>query len=110
MPPRRAFLRLLGPIVWLALLCTAVPAQLQAQTTSVIQGIIVDPHGRPISGATVCLSSPTLALEAEVVSDATGSYRLPGLPSGTYNLKVTKADFAAKTYTALLVTVNSILT
>ena len=44
------------------------------------------------------------------MSDATGSYRLPGLPSGTYNLKVTKPDFAAKTCTALLVTVNSILT
>ncbi|MGH9632037.1 MAG: TonB-dependent receptor, partial [Bryobacteraceae bacterium] len=43
-------------------------------------------------------------------TDETGRYRLPGLPSGIYNVRVTKHGFGTKLYNQLPVTVNRVLT
>jgi hypothetical protein len=44
-----------------------------------------------------------------MITSATGSYRIPGLVAGTYNLRVVKPGFAERVYRRLTVTVNGSL-
>ena len=94
-----------------SLLCIflAKGARLTAQTTSTIQGNVTDPKGFAIAGAEITLSGPILVNKVTITSDATGSYRLPGLQAGTYDLQAGKPDFATKLHKRLDVTVNRLL-
>src|SRR5882672_1998318 len=100
----RLILWLLIPMV--CLLLVFLPAQVAAQTTSVIEGTIGDSQGRAITGAEVSLTGSLLAREIKNSSDLTGAYRLGGLQPGTYQLRVTKSGFAVQIYEGLVVTVN----
>lgn len=80
------------------------------QTTSVIQGTVVDPQGLAIAAAEVTISGSDRVGAIELQTDLNGSYRLAGLPSGNYNVRVTKPGFGAKLYELLPVTVNRVLT
>ena len=93
----------------LSLLFIVSPAYLPAQTTSVIEGTVQDPQGLAIAGAEIAVSGPALAVNIKITSGAAGSYRLPGLPAGTYHLRASHPGFAAKIYEGLLVTVNRIV-
>src|SRR5579885_3293185 len=95
----------------LAFACSILPGCLPpagAQTTSVIQGVVRDSQGLPIAGAEITLSGPLLARDARFTTDAAGSFRIPGLPAGSYNLRAEKADFAAREYEGLTVPINSV--
>jgi len=94
-----------------AFVCSLFPGSLRpasAQTTSVIQGVVRDSQGLPIAGAEITLSGPLLARDARFTTDAAGSFRIPGLPAGSYNLRAEKADFAAREYEGLTVPINSV--
>jgi hypothetical protein len=82
---------------------------LAAQTTSVVEGPITDPRGLAITGAEITLSGPALAREIRVMSDAEGSFRIPGLPAGIYSLRVGKPGFATQVSERLEVLVNRVL-
>ncbi|WP_419145200.1 TonB-dependent receptor [Myxococcus stipitatus] len=73
-------------------LCLAVllcGASSFAQGVSVITGTITSADDkRPLGDAVVTATSPKLQGERVVVSDASGLYRLPQLPPGTYTLRV----------------------
>jgi hypothetical protein len=86
-----------------------VASHLPAQTTSVIQGAIVDSHGLAIADAEVTVSSDRGGA-IRLTTDQTGSYRFAGLQSGAYNLLVSKPGFSAKLYERLPVTLNRVLT
>src|SRR4051812_33821897 len=73
---------------WLFVVLGARPARLAAQTTSIIQGTVTDPQGLAITGAEITLSGPVLPSGITITSDARGSYRIPGLQPGIYNLRV----------------------
>jgi hypothetical protein len=92
------------------LLFLALPAQLAAQTASVIEGTIADSQGRLITGAEVNLTGSVLVREIKSLSDLNGSYRLAGLQPGTYQLRATKPGFAVQVYEGLVLTVNRIVT
>src|SRR2546425_241901 len=93
-------------VVLLALLCIPGLTSLKAQTSSVIVGTLTDPQGNAIVGAVIFLSGSGLVGETRFLSDSSGSYRLPGLPAGIYNLRVSKPGFAIRAYTGLTVAVN----
>ncbi len=57
-----------------------------------VQGLVVDPAGSPIPGATVELVSGTRVV-AKAVSSADGRFRLSDVAAGTYELRVTLAGF-----------------
>jgi Carboxypeptidase regulatory-like domain/TonB dependent receptor len=63
-----------------------VPASLAAQglQTGILSGVVKDPEGLPVPGATVIVTSPALQGTREVVTDAIGAYIIRGLPPGTY--------------------------
>ncbi len=89
--------------------CAAQPNRLAAQTVSILQGTVTDQQHLAIVGAEIKVKGPILASEIEMTSDASGSFRIPGLQPGTYSVEVAKPGFAAKVYDGVTVTVNRLL-
>lgn len=58
-----------------------------------ITGKVVDDQGNPLPGVTVEATSPKLVGKAATVTDASGTYRLLALPSGTYELTFSLPGF-----------------
>jgi hypothetical protein len=55
--------------------------------TSALEGIVKDPHGRPVSGADIRIEPRTDGSWNKVVkTDAKGHYISSGLPAGTYRV------------------------
>jgi Carboxypeptidase regulatory-like domain/TonB dependent receptor/TonB-dependent Receptor Plug Domain len=64
------------------------------QGTAVLVGRIQDAEsGKPIVDAVVTVTSTSLQGEELAVTDASGMYRIPDLPPGTYVLRVEKENF-----------------
>jgi hypothetical protein len=78
---------------------------LSAQTfRGTILGTVTDPSGAVVSGAKVTVKNTGTGLERSSQTSADGSYSLPELPIGTYNVTVTQAGF--QTFVATGVTVD----
>ncbi len=88
-----------------AIACFAIPAR--AQVTGSIAGVIRDASGAVLPGVTITVRGPALQRESAVVTSASdGSYRLPLLPPGTYELVAELAGFAPQTRRNIEVAVN----
>jgi hypothetical protein len=72
-------------------------AVLQAQTTGSISGKVTDEQGGVLPGVTVEASSAALQGKQSATTDGSGSYRLPILPPGKYEVTTTLAGFATET-------------
>src|SRR6185436_8797853 len=65
-----------------------------AQGTGVLTGTIVDAATKkPLADVVVTATSPALQGEQTVVTDASGSYRIPNLPPGAYSLRVDRDTY-----------------
>lgn len=65
-----------------------------AQGTSVLSGTIVDAATKkPLADVVVTVTSPALQGEQTVVTDSSGSYRIPNLPQGDYSLRLDRDAF-----------------
>ncbi len=65
-----------------------------AQGSSNITGTIINAADKkPVAEAVVTATSPSLQGEQTVVTDPSGFYRIPQLPSGTYTLRVEAEGF-----------------
>ena len=70
-------------------LCAAV-----AQSTSaVISGLVVDPNGRPISGADIEVVNNATGVRYPGATNNNGIYEVPNLPPGPYRLQVSRLGF-----------------
>lgn len=81
----------------LVMTLVAAPAALMAQsnTTAALVGVVRNPNGNPLPGATVRVSSPSLIGGERAVRTAeNGSYRLPMLAPGKYRIVVEAAGFS----------------
>lgn len=84
-------LRLFGALVVVGAL-VGTPAL--AQGSAVLTGTVTDTATKqPISDVVVTATSPNLQGEQIVVTDATGLFRLPQLPSGVYTLRLEKEAY-----------------
>ncbi|MCI0626948.1 MAG: TonB-dependent receptor [Acidobacteria bacterium] len=63
-------------------------------TTGVIEGIVSDPQGAVIPGATLTITNVTTAQARRLTTDANGFFRSPLLPLGTYRVSVEHPGFA----------------
>src|SRR5512140_972654 len=80
-------------------------AGLSAQTfRGTILGTVTDPSGAVVSGAKVTVKNTGTGLERTTATSGDGSYSLPELPIGTYNVTVTQSGF--QTFVATGVTVD----
>ncbi|EPX62042.1 TonB-dependent receptor [Cystobacter fuscus DSM 2262] len=65
-----------------------------AQGTSVLFGTIIDASTKqPIPDVVVTARAPSLQGEQSVVTDSSGEYRIPQLPSGVYTLRFDKEAY-----------------
>ncbi len=77
-------------------------APVGAQTTGTIRGTVVDVQGGVLPGVTITARSPALVRgTATVVSDEQGTFRLPGLQPGIYEVALELAGFAIQTLSSV---------
>src|SRR4029453_14629501 len=81
-------------LVWMLGFSVSVLAQ---ETTGGIQGVVKDPQGALIPGATVEVTSPALIGKKTAVTDSAGAYRFDLLPPGVYSISVQAPGFAPHT-------------
>src|SRR5215813_8181998 len=68
-----------------------------AQTQAGISGVIHDPSGAVIPGATITVTNPATNFTRSVISNEAGVYNFPGLQPGRYSIKVELPGFRTVT-------------
>ncbi|MGH9317896.1 MAG: TonB-dependent receptor [Thermoanaerobaculia bacterium] len=91
-PQVSKFVDRLGPVLSVSLLLL-VPVAVVAQTTGNIVGTATDANGRGLQGVTVEATSAALQGARVAVTSATGEYRFPIVPPGSYKVKASLAGF-----------------
>jgi outer membrane receptor protein involved in Fe transport len=71
----------------------AAPCALAQETTAGFLGVVKDPSGAAVSGATVQVSGSALLGTRKVQTDIGGNYRFAALPPGDYTVTVTATGF-----------------
>src|SRR5262245_65946798 len=84
-----------GVLVLMAalLLGGGVPANAQVGSTAQINGTVKDSSGGVLPGADVTVTQTNTGFTRSVVTDETGSFTIPTLPSGPYKLAVALSGF-----------------
>src|SRR6185437_9015527 len=67
------------------------------ETTAGIRGMVKDPSGAVIAGATVTVTSPALIGKKTTSTDSAGVYHIEQLPPGVYEVTTSAAGFSAET-------------
>src|ERR1035437_5742959 len=100
---RNTWTRFLLPVMVLALLTGTV----WAQGTAEIAGLVTDPSGAVISGATVTLTNSATGERRTTVTSGTGNYRFPELSVvGTYAVSVSPKGFKSTKIQGIVVSVG----
>jgi Carboxypeptidase regulatory-like domain/TonB dependent receptor len=82
--------------VWLAaLLFLSVSFPAHAQSTSTILGVVKDPTGAVVPGATVTIQNADTSQTRTASTGDDGAYRVPALQAGHYTVKVEKPGFTS---------------
>jgi Carboxypeptidase regulatory-like domain/TonB dependent receptor/TonB-dependent Receptor Plug Domain len=98
--------QLLARVILFAFVCAALgvhSAHAQSVYASLV-GNVVDTTGAALPGATVVATQTETNLRREVVTNASGAYSIPNIPSGTYSIVVTMAGFQTFTTKDVIVT------
>jgi len=75
--------------------------------TSEISGVVRDPSGSAVPGATVKATQTATGVVRNTTSGADGAYVLPNLPIGPYQIEVTKEGFTRYVQTGVVLQVES---
>ncbi len=91
---RKVFSLAFTTLFVLAMLCVGVLAQ---QETGQITGKVVDPNGAVVPGATVTVKSVSTGAERTATADDQGTFIVPALQPGLYDVTVKAGQFAENT-------------
>lgn len=80
-----------GVLALAVALAVAAPAAAQ----SIVRGKVIDAEGKPVEGATVTIEATEANRKAETKTNRNGEFLQVGLPSGRYNVTVTKDKLKA---------------
>jgi hypothetical protein len=75
-----------------------------------VTGIVTDPSGAAVAGATVNATNTETGLKRAAKTSDTGLYRLPVLPLGTYDINVEAAGFSTAKRTGITLTAGQTAT
>jgi outer membrane receptor protein involved in Fe transport len=78
----------------LSLALFATSALAQTSTTGSIEGMVTDPNGAAVKGATVTATSPQLISARTATTSDDGRYQILNLPPGRYKVEVDAGGFA----------------
>src|ERR1700756_3692272 len=82
------------PFFLFVFLFSSTFSTLNAQSNSgSIAGVVTDPSGAVIPGASVSIQNPVSAYSRTTTSDSTGHFRFSNVPLNPYHLAVTKEGF-----------------
>ncbi len=98
-------------LVWLiAVAFVLVPLAGHAQSNSAtgqLQGLVTDPNGGALPGATVTATNEATGFFRRTVTSKDGLYRLDFLPSGTYDIRVDMNGFKSEIKKGVAVSLGS---
>lgn len=77
-----------------ALVAPSTLSRAQQLATATLQGVVADPNGAVVSGATVRAVNVATGAARETRTNDEGAYSLPNLPPGDYEVTVEAAGFA----------------
>jgi outer membrane receptor protein involved in Fe transport len=81
-------------VVAVSLALVATSAFAQTTTTGSIEGMVTDPAGAAVKGATVTATSPNLISAQTATTKDDGRYQISNLPPGKYKVSVDAGGFA----------------
>src|SRR6266567_3581395 len=96
----RSLARRLAVLVGAVLALLGTPAVLVAQsqaTTGIIRGVVADPSGRSVNGATVTVRDVQTNFTRTLTTDEKGVFVAPLLPLGTYDVVAKAVGFSQAT-------------
>ncbi len=93
--------------VLLVMLLALLPAQLKAQTTGSLSGIVTDNSGGVVPGAKVVATNSATGDKVNTVSGGEGTFTFPTLSPGTYTISVTATGFQTLQQQGLVVTAGA---
>ncbi|MFZ0806919.1 MAG: carboxypeptidase-like regulatory domain-containing protein [Candidatus Sulfotelmatobacter sp.] len=88
------------------LLAVSLVSSAQTAGTGAIVGIVSDPSGAVVSGATIKATNEATGESRTATSSGRGNYSVPLLPPGSYAVEITKAGFKTSNYRGITVTVT----
>ncbi len=97
----RSFRRVAHVLAAIALGSATLAAH--AQYRGSIEGVVTDPQGAAIPGATLTLTDTTNNLTLTAKSDERGTYRFNALPADVFKLTATAAGFSGKSLTGVTI-------
>src|ERR1700756_3951646 len=86
---------------------TLASANVWAQATAQITGTIHDPSGAVLPGVEVKATQTETGIVRTTISNETGTFVLPNLPTGPYKLEAALAGFRSYVQNNLVLQVNS---
>ena len=93
----------------LLLTCTlAIRGTAQSESGSAgVEGVVSDPEGKPVAGATVKIRNLDTGYSRTVISDANGRYTAAVMPVGNYRVEGVAEGFAATRHEGIQLTVGT---
>ena len=92
----------------LVLLVLGVQTTVAQEVTATITGVVSDPSGARVIGASITAKSVERGLTYVASSNDTGVYRIVQIPVGSYDLKIEKYGFQTVLYRAVALVMNQI--
>jgi hypothetical protein len=84
-------------VLGFSFLFSAAPGRAQLGNSGSIEGVVKDPSGAAVAGATVEISYPVSGYKREITTGSDGSFRLTNVPFNPYHLIATATGFASFT-------------
>ncbi len=83
----------LAIIATMLMLCTSIALAQSDSTTANLSGVVHDPQGAVVQGATVTASNAATSVARTSTSNGEGFYQITNLPPGVYQVTVEAANF-----------------
>lgn len=97
-------------LAWLALLLFGLSLTAQAQSTAVLKGTVTDATGAAVPNAKVAVKNQGTGVAWNTQTDEVGSYLVPSLPPGVYEITVSKQEFQSAVVSHLTLDVGTTVT
>src|ERR1700716_3424305 len=82
-------------VLSLSFLCCVPPSW--AQSSGIVEGVVKDPSGAAVPGATVEIHNPVSHFDRSTTTDSEGKFRFTSVPFNPYHVAVTATGFASYT-------------